>query len=308
MSDDRGTLQVVAEHLAAALEPRSTRRSATIESFRQLLFGSAGKCTACRPRTSRWRGRRRGRRWMRRTHSPTAPTVDEALALSARSATSTAPSTRSLSRRPASTRRVPGDRRTQPLRVLLVEYLLRALPSSRPARAAGRIHYEDVDPPSCVPASSGPASTGTAPRVAARPRRPSSAEVLGWGTPDFDFRRTAELLSELALAIGLPSSLDHVGAPTWERRSRSRPPRRPSDPIAYRLHRPSLRRRAARRTGKSPCRPPSCLPRAPRCRGITSHARPGRGHRGGALRRQLDVLAALRHRPGPAVRHGRAPR
>ncbi|MBM2619318.1 hypothetical protein JIG36_27580 [Actinoplanes sp. LDG1-06] len=37
------------------------------------------------------------------------------------------------------------------------------------------------------------------------------ATVLGWGTADFDFAKVAELLGELTLALGLPSSVDRIG-------------------------------------------------------------------------------------------------
>ena len=38
------------------------------------------------------------------------------------------------------------------------------------------------------------------------------ATVLGWGTADFDFAKVAELLGELTLALGLPSSIDLLDA------------------------------------------------------------------------------------------------
>jgi hypothetical protein len=213
MSDDRGTLQVIAEHLAAAVAPLD-RAFRDDDSFRLLLW-------------------RLG--WEVQGLPPSYVTVADAAAAAAQAAEALADgasvdeivalivkvgdvyrAVAALSEAPPgvdASALLSGLARSL-FELLLDEYLRSELPTLASwLELLGVTWFEDVPP-----AGNRPGFVRThidwelLPDVVQHPEK-IPADVLGWGTVDFDFRRTAELLGELALAIGLPASVDRVGAP-----------------------------------------------------------------------------------------------
>ncbi|HEY7618112.1 MAG TPA: DUF6603 domain-containing protein, partial [Solirubrobacteraceae bacterium] len=213
MSDDRGTLQSVAEHLAAALEPldRSFRDE---ESFRMLMWRLGWGVDGLPPAYVDIADA-----------AITAVEAAEALADGAQldevfavieAVGHVYTSLDGLGSAPPGVD--PGEFLPEIARSLfewlLDDYLRREVPQLASwLELLGVVRFENV-----APAGTRPGFVRTRFEWELFPKALSDpatipTDVVGWGTADFDFRKTAELLSELTAAMGLPSSVDRVGDP-----------------------------------------------------------------------------------------------
>jgi hypothetical protein len=211
LSNDRGTLQVIARHLVAAVEPL-TRDFRDAEAFRLLMW-------------------RLG--WDVEGLPPTYVTVADAAARAVTAAEALADDPElgevfaiveavgkvyravdALGDAPPGMDPAAMTTLARNLfEYLLADYLFRQVPKLfSTLELLGVIRFEGVDPADTRPGF-----------VRSRfewERLPSSlldpgsipSTVLGWGTTEFNFPGTAELLGELTLALGLPSSVDRMDA------------------------------------------------------------------------------------------------
>jgi hypothetical protein len=213
MSDDRGTLQAIAEHLAAAVAPLD-RAFRDADSFRLLMWRLGWDAQGLPPAYVA-------------VADAVVTAVDEAEALADRAELDEIlalvdavgdvyTSIDSLAAAPPGVD--PGVFLPELARNLF-EYLLDDYLRSRLATLAmafellGVIRFEDVEP-----AGARPGFVRTRfewERIPEALSDPASipSDVVGWGTAQFDFRKAAELVSELAEALRLPSSVDRVAAP-----------------------------------------------------------------------------------------------
>lgn len=210
MSDENGTLQVIAEHLASAVAPLD-EAFRDVETFRVFMLRLGFKVDGLPPAYTDVADDA-----LAAVSAATAladgAELQEIVAL-LRAVGTVYESAASLSEAP------PGvdpaeflpDIARNLFEYLLAEYLQAELPAAFSAlEAFGVIRFEDVEP------------TGTRPgfvrtrfeweRIPEVLSDPASIpeEVFGWGSPEFDFPMVAEILSEMAIGLGLPSSVDSV--------------------------------------------------------------------------------------------------
>jgi hypothetical protein len=212
VSDDRGSLQVIARHMTAAVAPLD-RGFRDAESFRQLMW-------------------RLG--WEVQGLPPQYVTIADAVvtAVGAAAALADDPTPQEVIALINAVGQVyqgieglgvapPGVNATEFLpglarnlfEYLLAEYLRSEVPRAYSALAlVGVIWFED-----CPKTATRPAFVRTRfdwdriPDVLSDPA--SIPQVaFGWGTNAFDFRKAANLVSEFTLALGLPTSVDRVGS------------------------------------------------------------------------------------------------
>jgi len=206
---DRGTLQVVAQHLAAAVEPLD-RGFRDAESFRLLMWRLGWDVQGLPPAYVAVADAAVTAVAAAEALADDAE-LDEVIALieavgdvyTAVEALGDVP--------PGFDPAALGELARNLFEYLLAEYLLGQVPKLFSAlELFGVIRFEAVEP-----AGTRPGFVQTRfewerlPRALADPAS-IPADVLGWGTAEFDFRRTAELLGELTLALGLPSSVGVV--------------------------------------------------------------------------------------------------
>jgi hypothetical protein len=209
--DERSTLQVVARHLAAAVEPLD-RDFRDVESFRSLMWRLG------------WDAQDLPASYLAAADAAlTAVAAAEALADDAELGEVLAlvdavgdvyAAVDGLAEAPAGVDAggFLAEIARSLFEYLLAEYLLAQVPRLFSAlELFGVIRFENIEP------------SGTRPgfvrtrfeweRIPEALGDPASipADVLSWGTADFDFRKSSELLSELTLALGLPTSVDRVG-------------------------------------------------------------------------------------------------
>jgi hypothetical protein len=209
VTEDRGTLQVVARHLALAIAPLD-RGFRDVESFRLLMW-------------------RLG--WDAQGLPPSYVAVADA-ALDVAAAVEALADDAELGEvialieavgdvytaidnvgdvPPGVDPAVLGELARTLFEYLLAEYLLAEVPRLfSTLELLGVIRFEPVEP-----AGARPGFVQTRFEWERLPEALSDpvsipADVLGWGTAEFDFRRAAELLGELTLALGLPSSVGAV--------------------------------------------------------------------------------------------------
>jgi hypothetical protein len=210
---DRGTLQIVAEHLAAAVDPLD-RAFRDEESFRLLMWRLGWEVQGLPPAYIAVADAALTAVEAAEALADGAA-LDEILAL-VNAVGNVYRSADALAAAPPGAD--PGTFLPEIARnlfeFLLAEYLRVEVPTlASGLELFGVIRYEDVEAAGVRPgfvrtrfewelipnALSDPSTIPT--------------DVVGWGTAQFDFRKTAELLSELTLALGLPSSVDRVAEP-----------------------------------------------------------------------------------------------
>lgn len=210
MSDENGTLQLIAEHLASAVAPLD-EAFREVDAFRALMLRLGYEVDGLPPAYTNVADQA-----LAAVSAATAladgAELEEIVAL-LRSVGAVYESVDALTQAP------PGVDAAEFLpeiarnlfEYLLAEYLQTEHPAVHSAlELLGVIHFEDV------PGSgSRPGFVRTRfeweriPEMLSDPAR-IPEEVFGWGTDDFDFGKVAEILSELALGLGLPSSVDQV--------------------------------------------------------------------------------------------------
>ncbi|MFJ5778893.1 DUF6603 domain-containing protein [Streptomyces sp. NPDC093094] len=207
--DDRSTLNVVARHLAAAVEPLD-RGFRDAESFRRLMWqlgwdvqGLPPGCVAVADaavQAAAAAGALADDAGPEETVAVIEAAGDVYLAVDALGDVP-----------PGVDPAAMGELARNLFEYLLAEYLLNEVPRFFSVlELLGAVRFETVEP-----AGERPGFVRTRfewerlPEVLADPAD-VPARVLGWGTAEFEFRKAAELLGELTLALGLSSSVGPV--------------------------------------------------------------------------------------------------